>query len=209
MQRENPGTGAAVRRLSMLHSDGGTNWDRRTILEQDPDDDPIVGEIAGAWARDGRIVALVRDDKREYGHPLQQVVSQDNGETWSDPEGTNIPPNGHWGCAPELRYNEKHDRLIALNTDRYSRSDERNSLFIYTARPSEIVEDPCNWTLHDEIPRPMAMAKFDRERPLNQDFYGYPTVAPLNEDEYLVVLTDRAIEDGETADLYSLRISLV
>ncbi len=199
--------GNAPGTVSVLYSDDGRSWGRHEVVAENSQYE--LAEPAGAWAGEDRIVALVRDDRREAGHPLVQVVSEDNGNTWSPPTPTNIPPNQHWGCAPQLRYDESRDMLLALNTDRYSRRDERNSLFIYTAQPDEIVADPNSWTLHDEIPRPLALANYIGERPLNGPMYGYPTMAPIDDGEYMVIVTDRAMEDGtESADLYALRVSI-
>tara|TARA_R110000737_G_C14582595_1_gene485961 strand:+ start:1401 stop:1664 length:264 start_codon:yes stop_codon:yes gene_type:complete len=68
-----------------------------------------------------------------------QVESYDNGKTWTEPVATNIPPNLHWGAAPQLIYDKNRDMLIALTSDRYSRPDEQNSLFIYSASPNDIL----------------------------------------------------------------------
>ncbi len=192
-------------RNDILFSKDGSSWDESTLIAEDPD--VHLTEIAGAWCGDGRIVALIRDDRRRHGHPLLQVTSRDHGATWREPARTNIPPDGHWGCAPQLIYDEKRGVLIALNSDRYSRPNAENSLFIYTARPDAVMDNPENWTLHYELPRPWAMPDFDKDRPLNQNLYGYPTIAPINEDEYLVVFTERARMHGtEQADLYYFRL---
>ncbi len=192
-------------RNDILFSDDGSVWEEsRVVAESQP---TALSEIAGAWCGSGRVVALIRDDARRRGHPLLQIESRDNGRTWSEPQQTNIPPEQHWGAAPQLLYDQKRDLLIALNSDRYTRPDAENSLFVYTARPDEIFEEPTNWTLQFELERPWAKADFDKDRPLNRIFYGYPTIAPINEDEYLVVFTENATMNGrEQADLYYFRL---
>tara|TARA_R110002124_G_scaffold206581_6_gene373242 strand:+ start:73571 stop:73987 length:417 start_codon:yes stop_codon:yes gene_type:complete len=133
-----------------------------------------------------------------------QVESYDNGKTWTEPVATNIPPNLHWGAAPQLIYDKNRDMLIALTSDRYSRPDEQNSLFIYSASPNDILGSPEGWKLQHELRRPWAGLK--QEGPLNQNFYGYPTIAQINEQEYLVVFTERAVLEGtEHANLYYFR----
>jgi len=190
---------------TILFSDDGGSWDEYNLIAED--EDVHLTEIAGAWCGDGRVVGLIRDDEREHGHPLLQVESHDNGQTWSEPQPTNIPPDDHWGCAPQLIYDEERDLLIALNSDRYSRPDSENSLFVYTANPDEIMGNPQNWTLQYELPRPWAKENFDKDRPLNQNLYGYPAIAPIDENEYLVVFTERARMHGtEQADLYYFRL---
>lgn len=69
--------------------------------------------------------------------------------------------------------------------------------------------NPEGWTLQHELRRPWAGIGFGGDRPLNQNFYGYPTMAPISEDEYLVVFTERAEMDGsEQADLYYFRLAI-
>jgi hypothetical protein len=192
-------------RNGILFSSDGADWEKGNIVAENSDIE--LTEIAGAWCGDNRLIALIRDDDRQHGFPLLQVESYDNGETWTEPARTNIPPKQHWGCAPQLIYDGKRDLLIALNSDRYSRPDEQNSLFIYTASPDEVFGNPNGWTLQHELRRPWAMLDFDGDRPLNQNLYGYPSIAPVGEDEYLVVFTERAMMEGtEQADLYYFRM---
>jgi hypothetical protein len=185
----------------------GINWEDPQLITDNQD--YALSEVAGAWCGKSRMVALIRDDVPEWGHPLVQVISFDNGQTWSDPAPANIPPMKHWGAAPQLIYDKERDLLIALNSDRYSRPLEQNSLFIYTASPDDIFLNPTGWTLQHELKRPWAFPSLAGDRPLNQELYGYPTIAPINEKEYLVVFTERAYMDGsEQADLYYFRVSI-
>jgi len=51
------------------------------------------------------------------------------------------------------------------------------------------------------------MLSFGEDRPLNQNLYGYPAIAPINGNEYLIVFTERAVMNGtEQADLYYFRL---
>jgi hypothetical protein len=191
-------------RYFISSSDGITWEDPRLITDNQ---DYALSEVAGAWCGKSRMVALIRDDIPEWGHPLVQVKSFDNGQTWSDPVPANIPPLKHWGAAPQLIYDKERDLLIALNSDRYSRPLEQNSLFIYTASPDDIFLNPAGWALQHELRRPFVFSSLRADRPLNQELYGYPTIAPINEQEYLVVFTERAYMDGsEQADLYYFRM---
>ncbi len=191
----------------ILFSEDGSAWESSALVAEDQN--TALTEIAGAWAGENRIIALIRDDEREHGYPLLQVESLDNGQAWSAPEKTNIPPDHHWGCAPQLIYDSHLDVLIAITSDRYSRPDEQNSLFVYTARPDDVFGNPGNWTLQYELLRPWADEGFEGDRPLNQNFYGYPAIAPINDGEYLVVFTERARMHGtEQADLYYFRLIL-
>lgn len=194
---------------SMLLSRDGLRWDaRRTVIEAS--EKRRLNEIAGAWAGQRTIVALLRQAQQKRGHPLMQVVSRDNGETWTEPKPTNIPPNEHWGAAPQLYYDAQRDLLIALNSTRYSKSNDDQHLFIYTARPEQIVDDPKGWTQQAELLRPWARDDLKGDRPLNHTFYGYPTIAPLGEGRFLVVFTERARMGGrEQADTYYCRFELV
>lgn len=192
-------------RIYTANSKDGSSWDEYSFVKEDQGY-RLITEIAGAWCGDNRIIAL-QCIHLPHGHALVQVVSRDNGQTWTKPDSTNMPPNPQWGSAPQLIYNQKCDLLIALTNDRYTRPDSENSLFIYTASPEDVIDNPKNWTLQHELPRPLATLKFSGDRPLNENFYGYPTIAQINEQEYLVVFTDRAKMNGtEQADLYYFRL---
>ncbi|MFO7906984.1 MAG: hypothetical protein R6U98_30285, partial [Pirellulaceae bacterium] len=83
------------------------------------------------------------------------------------------------------------------------------ALYVYTARPGEIIDNPQGWTLQLEIPRPWADESIRDKRPLNHTFYGYPTIAPISDDEFLVVITERArMQGAEQADLYYFRMGV-
>jgi hypothetical protein len=192
-------------RNQITFSKDGSSWEEYNQITGNKE--YKLSEIAGAWCGENRIIALIRDDKRKFGHPLVQVESQDNGRSWSEPVPSNIPPHRHWGAAPQLIFNRQHDLLIALNSDRYSRANEQNSLFIYTARPDEVFGNPAGWRLQHELQRPWSKLNFNGDRPLNKNFYGYPTIAPISEQEYLVVFTERAsMHNSEQADLYYFKI---
>jgi len=194
----------STRRYTAI-SHNGSSWDEYNFVKEDQDY-RLITEIAGAWCGDNRIISL-QCIYEPHGHSLVQVESYDNGQTWTKPDSTNMPPKQHWGSAPQLIYNQTCDLLIALTNDRYSRPDSENSLFIYTARPEEVIDNPQNWTLQHELQRPFATLKFEGDRPLNENFYGYPTIAQINEQEYLVVFTERAKMHGtEQADLYYFRL---
>lgn len=193
------------RRRYIAYSDDGSSWDEYNFVVDDSD--YRLNEIAGAWCGNNRIIVLQRDDNRQYGHPLVQVESYDNGLTWTKPTPTNIPPENHWGAGPQMIYDQKRDLIIAMTSDRYSRPDEQNSLYIYTARPDAVFGNPKGWTLQHELLRPLSSLDAAGNRPLNLNLYGYPTIAPINECEYLVVFTERSRMHGsEQADLYYFRM---
>ena len=192
-------------RRYITYSSDGSSWEEYNLITDNQD--YKLSELAGAWCGNNRMIALIRDDVREFGHPLVQLETFDNGLNWTDPVPSNIPPGKHWGAAPQIVYDKKRDLLIALTSDRYSRPNEQNSLFIFTAKPDDIFGNPTGWTLQHELLRPWAEAGFSGDRPLNQNFYGYPAITPINENEYLVVFTERAVMDkSEQADLYYFRM---
>lgn len=188
--------------IYITYSEDGSVWDELSFVKEDDEKD--LTEIAGAWTGDNKMIALIRDNRVEANHQLLQIESHDNGKSWSEPEYSNIPPD-HWAAAPQLIYDEKRDLLIALTSDRYTRDHSVNSIFIFSARPEEVYGQAGNWKFEHELQRPWARGT--DSRPLNQSFYGYPTIAPINDHEYLVVFTERATIDGsEQADLYYFRI---
>ena len=197
-----PGYGNHI--LYMTQSEDGSNWDEISFVKED--EERVLTEIAAAWTGNKRLIALIRDNRTEPDYQLLQIESRDNGETWSEPQRTNMPEN-HWGAAPQLIYDQNRDLLIAMVSDRNTRDHSENSLFIYSASPDEVYENPGNWSFEYEITRPWADEIYRDIRPLNLSFYGYPTIAPINENEYLVVFTERASMDGtEQADLYYFRL---
>lgn len=188
-------------------SEDGTKWEEVSRLAEG--DEHGMNEIAGAWCGNNRVVALARDQTCKKRHPLRQLVSTDNGTTWSEPKPTNMPPGDHWGCAPQLHYDAKRDLLIAMASNRYTVPKDEQYLYVYTARPADIIDDPQGWMLQFKLLRPWARDGAAEDRPLNSDFYGYPTLAPINDDEYLFVFTERAnIQGTEQADLYYFRMRI-
>ncbi len=194
-------------RRYVTFSPDGVAWEK--VVKMTDSEKYKLTEVAGAWCGENRVVALIRDNEHKRGRTLLQLVSRDNGETWTDPKPSNIPPDNHWGCAPQVIYDAKRDLLIALNSTRYTQPNKKQALYIYTARPDEIMDNPGGWTRQLEIPRPWADDAIRDKRPLNNSFYGYPTITPINDDEYLVVITERARMHGtEQADLYYFRLQI-
>ncbi len=194
-------------RRYITSSPDGVSWDNRRLVTDNRK--YALTEIAGAWCGNDRMLALIRDDRREQGHPLLQIESHDNGKTWTEPEPTNIPPDQHWGAAPQLIYDHDRDLLIALNSTRYSLPNDQQGLQIYTADPDDVVGKSQNWTQRYDLRRPWAVEEFEPKRRLNMNFYGYPTIAQIGDGEYLVVFTERARIDGhEQADLLYFRFNL-
>src|SRR5690606_13678193 len=122
-------------RRHLTFSQDGTSWEH--LIKISDNRNYKLSEIAGTWCGGDRMIALIRDDIREFGHPLVHVESLDNGQTWTEPVPTNMPPGRHWAAAPQVTYDQERDLLIALTSDRYSRPNEQISLLIFTARPND------------------------------------------------------------------------
>lgn len=184
-------------------SEDGSNWDEKVVIAEGTDFN--LSEIAGAYCGNRRMIVIERDDNRRLGHPLVQMVSYDNGQSWSEPVQTNIPPNMFWGCAPQLLWDEENNTLIAMNSDRrgyHGGNYDEESLYIYYARPSNIFSDTQNWTLGARLVRPKTNS--------NSYFYGYPTIAKTSDNNYFIVYTDSELISGkEDADLYQFEMELV
>lgn len=184
----------------------GATWDSFHLVNEGSPETRLT-EIAGAWTGNNRHIALIRDNITQRGYGLLQTESHDNGRTWTTPVRTNMPPDQHWGAAPQLIYDEHRDLLIALTSDRFTRVNEENSIYIYTARPDEVHSNPESWTLAYERRRPLASETYAQQRPLNHRMYGYPTIAPINDREYLVVFSESVVMGGrEQADLFYFRL---
>lgn len=187
----------------MRFSSDGSNWDEHTQVAT-ADGLYTLSEVAGAYCGNGRMIVLIRDDKRALGFPLVQVTSTDNGKTWNTITSSNIPSNNFWGCAPQLLYDAHFDILIAMTNDRRSYhggSKAEESLYIFHANPDDIFTDSRNWTLGASFVRP----KTDS----SHDFYGYPTYAKVDDNKYFIVYTDRDKDGGgESAHLYQFELLL-
>lgn len=180
----------------------GSNWDERNVIAEGFL--YSFSEIAGAYCGNGRMIVLERDDARDLGHPLIQMTSVDNGQTWTVATQTNIPPNSFWGCAPQLFWDETNDLLVAMTSDRRSyhgglKSEE--SLYVYIGKPEDVFSDTEQWELKETIGRPIVNS--------GHDFYGYPTYAKLEDNRYLIVFSDRWLDGiGEGVNFYQFELWL-
>ncbi len=143
----------------------------------------------------GKIIGLFRDDD---GTNYYQSVSTDYGNSWSVPQKTNLC-NNLFSPNPEIIYDEKHNLVIAIGTDR-GEPYSANSVWIYANRPDELFDNPTGYTLIKKIVRPM---------PSDFRFYGYPTSTRLNNGDYLIVFTECYLKKNnkENADFYQFTIS--
>lgn len=167
-----------------------------------------TGEGCFAYAGNGMIFGLLVDMSRGDTSSYYQVYSKDYGMSWSTPQRTNITP-GYFCVSPHIFYDEAINRLIILASDRRStnagESALKECLWIYSALPEELMQDPRSYTLVDTLPRPEKGS---------WRFYGYPCAVKTDDGRYLVVVSDGLkttdYKNGgtENANLYQFWISI-
>lgn len=182
----------------------GSVWDKDDMVVVAKSSPYHLNESCATYIGNGKIILLSRDDGRQRNQMYYQLISEDYGETWGDPIRTNIT-SPHWSPAPCIFYDEDEGDLWVISSDRRSMyegesaiSEER--LWIYKNSPNDVFHNPTNYTLLETIPRPYVLFN---TRPVNMNFYGYPTYAKKEDGNYLIIITDRANGNPtERADLF-------
>lgn len=172
-------------------------WDYLETLEKP------IGEGSFAYLKDGNIVGLFRNTFGSEGANYTHVVSHDYGDTWTEPELTNMA-DSFYCPSPLIFYNEEWDDVWSIASDRralinpnYDNND--SEFWIYRNTASEIIDNPKGFNLFHKLKRPM---------PSYYRLYGYPCVTKLQDGNYLVIVTDsRKKSNGlEDADFYQFEI---
>lgn len=195
-----------ARRLAYLrYSREGLVWSRPRIMfdfrgrHGGVDTDEISIESLG----DGRILALIRNQPDSGSGSVLQAAGRIRSE-WHLPGATNLA-DGHYVVAPKVIRDDSTDAIIALLPDRRgvggTGSNRESGIYVYVATDLQEHGEP-QWSFVGFVPRPI---------PSQYRFYGYPTIARLNDQEFLVVFTDgfQRLNGREGADLFQFRLSWV
>lgn len=175
-------------------------WDYRATQQYK------LNESCFAYSKDGKIFGLMRNETYSVGGNYYQVVSGDSGKTWTSPVSTNMA-NGYFSPSPCILYDNIHDDLIAIATDRRGgnvlNQDNLNSqIWIYSNKVEDVFSDPLNWKL---------LKAFKRPQPSAYRLYGYATYAKKKDGNYLVVFSEASLKlnNKENADFYQFEIKYV
>lgn len=181
-------------------SNTGYIWDYRASQQYK------INESSFAYTKDGKIIGLMRNETYDVGGNYYQVASGDTGTTWTNPISTNMA-NGYFCPSPCIFYDEKHDDLWAIATDRRGgnglSSDNINSqIWIYSNKVDDIFSNPTNWSLKKKMNRP---------QPSTYRLYGYATYTKKSDGNYLVVFSEasRKANSKEDADFYQFEIKYI
>ncbi|MFL0066327.1 sialidase family protein [Tenacibaculum maritimum] len=164
-----------------------------------------IDEPMFTYLGDGNIIGLFRDDSKEKGSNYLQVTSSNYGQTWTQPDRTNIC-KPLFSPSPLIFYDDKIERLIVVGTDRRQPRNgghkQRDAeIWVYVNKIEEVFNKPKNYNL---------IKRFSRPKPENYQFYGYPCYAKKNnkKSEFLIVVSD-SYNDGvnEDSDHYQFKIS--
>ena len=99
--------------------DGGATWTIGTTIASSASEQYTEADIVNVG--DGRLLALFRND---FGDPLTQCTSTDNGSTWGSPQLTNIyDTDASYQHSPSMIYDTARDMIcliyVCFNTDKH------------------------------------------------------------------------------------------
>jgi hypothetical protein len=168
-------------------------WDYRTSLQY------LINEASFVYTKNGKIVGLMKNENMIMGANYFQVTSNDYGNSWTLPIHTNIA-NGLYCPSPTIFYDQSHDDVWAIATDRRSVIGGNaclEKIWVYVSKVDSIISNPSKWNLVDTFFRP---------QPNNYRLYGYTCVTQKLDGNYLVVFTESDQGSHELADFYQFEI---
>ncbi len=185
-------------------STDGFNWDSVIhVWDYRISQEYRISEASFAYAGDGQIIGILRNDRIGFGQNYFMVYSDDNGFTWTHPQTTNLAHP--FTCpAPLIFYDEDHDDIWTIVTDRRSNipgvTAFEESIWIYRNKVNEIAANSNSFNLVKRLERPV---------PVNFRFYGYPSQQKLNNNDYLIVFTESHQKQNgkEEANFYQFILS--
>ena len=164
------------------------------------------GEACFSYVGNGRIIGLVRDNDQIFNSTYYQILSEDFGQTWSEPQRTNIA-TPYFCPSPTLFYDEQHEDVWVIATDRRNYSGSGNEfmahqsrIWVYQTKADSIFNYTAQYHLFTSMLRPF---------PNYYRLYGYSTYTRKNDGNYLVVFTESYMETNTTeeADFYQFEIN--
>lgn len=184
--------------VQLRFSNDGSNWDSTgQVWDYRKDQSKKITEACFAYAGNGRLVGLFRDENRLN---FFQVSSADYGKTWTEPIRTNIGGGKFFTPSPQIFYDDYTNKLVVLTNDRRGLNGDVNTMidaqfYIYLNDPDSAIGNPMSYQRVYEVERPNRNV---------HHFYGYPTQTKLSKGRYLVVFTEAYLKENrrEQADFY-------
>ena len=170
----------------------------QTIASADSDAPYKLSESTYADIGDGKTLFACRN-ANTYTN-LGVTFSIGESGTYSTPERATTVP-AYWITAPQLHV--IGDLVYLLTCDRRASepnaSNQDSCVWVYTSTPARLVADVTDWTLLDQITRPV---------PSDYVFYGYPSLVQTASGGILVVFTERT-HSGATEDAWLYSFTMV
>ena len=167
-------------------------------------EDMLIDEPMFTYIGNNRIIGLFRNESKNKKSNYLQVISDDNGNSWTEPSLTNIC-TPFFSPSPMIVYDRSVDKLIVVGTDRRLEKNgnykpENSEIFVYINDASDVWEQPQNFSL---------ISKFVRPTPNSFRLYGYPSYGKISPGKYVIVFTESYLDNGlEEADFYQFNISI-
>ena len=146
------------------------------------------------------LICLFRDESETDKANYYQSISSDLGQTWSNPERTNIALP--YFCPSPLIISDPviENDIIVVATDRRENQVFNSMIWIYNNSFESVFYSPLNYTL---------LTTFIRPKPNTYRFYGYPIATKMINGNWLVIITESSFDGiNEDADFYQFEILL-
>lgn len=187
--------------VDIRYSPDGYNWNR-VYCKWDFRKDSLydISEPTFTSIGKGRIIGLFRVENCA----IHQVISSDNGKTWSALQETSIA-NGFFCPYPNMVYDTKLKKLITIITDRrggnYSELNKKSGLWVYINNADKIFSNPKGYS---------SSRFYTRPNPNRYRMLGYTSSVKINKSTFLVLFSDSYKKENrlENADYYQCYISL-
>lgn len=193
--------------IEIRYSTDGIDWSNLSYAWDYRDDHQYkINESCFAYTKDGMMIGLLRNDTYATGGNYYQVESIDTGKTWTNPITTNIA-DSFFCPSPKIFYDETHDDLWAIATDRwgggnYNVDNLKSAVWIYSNKVDDVFSKPTKWSLLKKMIRPF---------PNLFRFYGYVTYTKKTNGNYLIVFTEsyKKNNNREAACFYQFEIKYI
>ncbi|MCS4174453.1 sialidase family protein [Salinibacter ruber] len=180
--KDDIGEAQEFRSMVAFSRDDGQTWEDPTTVLESMDRSNLYNEASYVYLGRGRIVGLVRDERKSRYH---QVLSIDNGSTWED-AGMVPFSQGSFPHPPKLvrAENASGDTVVLC----YYANRTNKQLLVIPASAKDLIREGAEaWNGSSE----MQIASFTRERS------GYPSIVHDNETCRSVVM---AYDEERPAD---------
>lgn len=153
--------------------------------------------LSFTYLKDGIIIGLIRNLS---GNNYYQTISFDYGHNWTYPILSNIGSTYNV-VGPHSFFDEESELFIVLASNRKKPYSEQG-IDVYATSFKDLLKNNFNYTYVSTVRNKISQSMY---------FYGYPSSVKVADDEYLVVFTDRKIDELQTefSNFYQFTIRIV